>query len=184
MTSKAWSVSILAAFHEGVPGRQAPLLTATGAGRTSFAQSLNHLIEIGLAERNPGYGHPLRPEFRLTEEGVTAAKLAHQIQLAGQEDGASLLRRSWTVPILATLQEPLHFGGIKTGLVKITDRALSQSLKLMGTANWIAREVSDEMWPPRPIYRPVNAGEAIADVIASQITFQLAKGSGPKIQTL
>lgn len=34
---------------------------------------MDHLIKIGLLERNPGYGHPLRPEFRLTQLGIEAA---------------------------------------------------------------------------------------------------------------
>ena len=37
---------------------------------------MDHLIELGLLERNPGYGHPLRPAFRLTELGRTVATLA------------------------------------------------------------------------------------------------------------
>ena len=75
-TSRAWTIPILAQLHAGVAGRQAPLLAATGASRTAFAQSMEHLISIGLLERNPGYGHPLRPEFRLTKHGVTAATIA------------------------------------------------------------------------------------------------------------
>ena len=68
LTSRAWALPILASLNDGIPGRQAPLLTATGASRTAFAQSIDHLISIGLLERNPGYGHPLR-RFRLTVLG-------------------------------------------------------------------------------------------------------------------
>ena len=61
LTARAWSLSILARLDAGVPGRQAPLLAATGAGRTAFAQSLAHLHALGLLERNPGHGHlPLK----------------------------------------------------------------------------------------------------------------------------
>ena len=73
ITARAWSLSILALMHQGVPGRQAALLTRTGAGRTAFAQSLTHLIDLGLLARTSGHGHPLRPEYELTEKGKPAA---------------------------------------------------------------------------------------------------------------
>lgn len=79
ITSRAWALPILSNLHTGVAGRQAPLLAATGASRTAFAQSMEHLISIGLLERNPGHGHPLRPEFRLTPSGIKAAAIAHKI---------------------------------------------------------------------------------------------------------
>ena len=50
LTARAWSLSILARLDAGVPGRQAPLLAATGAGRTAIAQSLAHLHALGLLE--------------------------------------------------------------------------------------------------------------------------------------
>ncbi|NRB01490.1 MAG: winged helix-turn-helix transcriptional regulator, partial [Rhodobacteraceae bacterium] len=107
LSARAWSLPILAAFHRGVAGRQAPLLTATGAGRTAFAASLEHLIELGLVERNPGHGHPLRPEFRLTEKGRAAAEAAGEIYGVVSDDaGAAVLRRSWTLPILALTGAP------------------------------------------------------------------------------
>ena len=74
ITSKAWAMPILLNLYDGVPGRQATLLAATGASRAAFAQSMEHLIKIGLLERNPGHGHPLRPEFRLTQLGLKARR--------------------------------------------------------------------------------------------------------------
>ena len=131
ITSRAWSLSILSSLHAGIAGRQASLLTATGASRTAFAQSMDHLIGLGLLERNPGHGHPLRPEFRLTPEGKKAAAMANRILSVSGEDNLDLLRRSWTLPVLTSLHSPRRFNDIKRGLVTVTDRALSQSLKSM-----------------------------------------------------
>lgn len=170
-TSRAWAIPILANLHAGIAGRQAPLLTATGASRTAFAQSMEHLISMGLLERNPGYGHPLRPEFRLTKLGVSAAAIANKIQSVTAEADQDLLRRSWTLPVLTALHWPSHFNDIKRNLRTITDRALSQSLKTMEVRSWVQRNVDDTARPPRSIYRAVNTGGLISSVTANEISF-------------
>ena len=171
ITSRAWALPILSNLHEGVAGRQAPLLAATRASRTAFSQSLDHLIAIGLLERNPGHGHPLRPEFRLTPRGKTAAAIAKKIQDVSSEEDQDLLRRSWTLPVLTTLHLPSHFNDIRRSLQTITDRALSQSLKSMEVRNWVSRSVDDAARPPRSIYRAVNTGGEISRITAPEIRF-------------
>lgn len=171
MTSKAWAVPILASLHDGVAGRQAPLLAATGAGRTAFAQSMEHLIAMGLLERNPGHGHPLRPEFRLTPAGAAAAAMAARIQQVPLPEERDLLRRSWTLPVLTSLHRPRHFNDIKRGLRRISDRALSQALKSMEDRQWVCRRVDEAARPPRTIYSAVNAGAQISQLTAPQIVF-------------
>ena len=171
ITSRAWALPILSNLHAGVAGRQAPLLAATGASRTAFAQSMDHLIAIGLLERNPGYGHPLRPEFRLTQLGFTAAAIANKIQRVSTDEDQDLLRRSWTLPVLTSLHAPSHFNEIKRNLHTITDRALSQSLKSMEVRNWVCRNVDETARPPRSIYSAVNTGGVISKLTASEISF-------------
>ena len=170
ITSRAWTIPILAQLDAGIPGRQAPLLVATGAGRTAFAQSMDHLIKIGMIERNPGYGHPLRPEFRLTQMGKPVAKLARQINHISQKEDQDLLRRSWTVPVLACLHSMHHFAEIKYELLPITDRALSQTLKTMETRNWVCREVDVLTRPPRSRYAAISTGKLISEAAASAVT--------------
>lgn len=171
ITSRAWAVPILSNLHAGIAGRQAPLLAATGASRTAFSQSMDHLIEIGLLERNPGYGHPLRPEFRLTQMGVHAAAIAYKIQNVSAAEDQALLRKSWTLPVLTSLHKPRHFNDIKRNLHTITDRALSQSLKSMEQRNWVSRRVDDAARPPRSLYSAVNTGGMISQITAPEIRF-------------
>lgn len=167
VTSRAWSLPILALMHTGTPGRQASLLSASGAGRTAFAQSLGHLIELGLLERNPGHGHPLRPEYRLTHKGVEIAIAADKIKNAvPQPSERVLLRRAWTVPVLCVSQEPRCFTDIKNELTSITDRALSQSLKQLQEHKWLLRKVDTDIRPPRPIYQAANIGAQISQAVA------------------
>lgn len=162
---------ILSNMHDGIAGRQAPLLAATGASRAAFARSMDHLIDIGLLERNPGYGHPLRPEFRLTPLGIHAAAIAKKIRGVSTDKDQDLLRRSWTLPVLTSLCTPTHFNDIKRNLQTITDRALSQSLKSMEVRNWVCRSVDEAARPPRSIYSAVNTGEKIIKITASEIRF-------------
>lgn len=166
ITSRAWALDILAHMHRGVRGRQAALLAATGAGRTAFGASLAHLMELGLVMRNPGHGHPLRPEFVLTEQGVVAAQMADKVLGAVPDETAiKLLRKSWTVPVLALAATPQRFSGLKSGLGTITDRALSTSLQKLEAQDWMAREIDLSERVPFPIYRAVNAGQEISRVI-------------------
>ncbi|MFD1057804.1 winged helix-turn-helix transcriptional regulator [Paracoccus fistulariae] len=132
---------------------------------------MDHLIAIGLMERNPGHGHPLRPEFRLTQQGIAAAAVAARIRDVSGNDAWDLLRRSWTLPVLTAVHRPSHFNDIKRGLGTITDRALSQSLKSMEARSWVHRSIDERARPPRSVYCAVNAGREISAVTAPEITF-------------
>lgn len=170
ITSRSWSLTILKLMNEGVAGRQAPLLAKSGASRTSFANSLAHLVELKLIERNPGHGHPLRPEFRLTPLGKTYAGLAKTIACAFPDNQApALLRRAWSVPILAASRQPRRFIEIKNELPAITDRALSQSLQNLEAQQWMVRKIDETSHPIRPYYQAVNEGREIGNAVSQLI---------------
>ncbi|MEL6966036.1 MAG: winged helix-turn-helix transcriptional regulator [Pseudomonadota bacterium] len=165
LCERAWGLSILAALADGVPARQAVLLKHTGAGRTAFAHSLQHLMDLGCVERNPGHGHPLRPEFRLTKRGDAAADLAQSLLALG--NASNLLRRAWTVPILHGLQSPLTFNALGQQLSPITSRALSQNLKMLEAAEWVTRRIDPVQRPPRSHYQTVGTGAYLSAALAA-----------------
>lgn len=166
LTSKAWAIPILAQFGAGVAGRQAPLLRATGASRTAFGQSLSHLQTVGLLERNPAHGHPLRPEFRLTDQGKTLAAPALSIlELAQDTPHEALIRRMWVLPLLAITHQPQGFSALAAALNPITDRALSQALQRLQKADWIARDVDIAARPPRATYQAHQTGDRIGRAV-------------------
>ncbi|SFR98535.1 winged helix-turn-helix transcriptional regulator [Yoonia litorea] len=170
LTSRAWSLTILALMHDGVARRQAPLLAASKASRTAFAASLDHLVSLGLLERNPGHGHPLRPEFRLTPNGVRYAAIASRIiDAVPEEEELSLLRRNWTVPILAVTPRPRRFSGIKSDLPTITDRALSISLQQLEESEWLGRDIDTSARPPFPTYTALSKGLEISRAIGLRL---------------
>lgn len=170
VTSRAWSLDILASMHAGVPGRQAPLLSSTGANRTAFAKSLGHLFDLGLLARNPGHGHPLRPEYRLTPRGTEIAKIAGNIAgVVPRDEEFALLRRTWTVPVLAVTHTPRRFTEIKSDLFSITDRALSKSLHQLQELEWLRREIDISGRPPRPTYQAANIGFKICQAVNDRL---------------
>ncbi|XWN31487.1 MAG: winged helix-turn-helix transcriptional regulator [Devosia sp.] len=166
VASRAWSLSILAALVSGTPARQAPLLAATGAGRTAFTASLNHLVQLDILERNPGHGHPLRPEYRLTAKGEAAAVVAARVMgtVNGRSE-AALIRRTWTLPVLAVTERPKHFNEIKHSLSGVSDRALSKSLRQLEERTWLHRHVDIAQRPPRPTYEAVDLGAHLSRAV-------------------
>lgn len=169
VASRAWALPVLGALHDGVIARQSRLIAATGAGRAAFVQSLTHLIDLGLVERNPGHGHPLRPEFRLTTQGKPVAEAASRINKLTPFGEHDLLRRTWTVPVLASLSRPKHFGEVRADLGAITDRALAQSLQRIEAHDWISRRVNIHHRPPRPIYQSANEGLVIGQIVTGDL---------------
>lgn len=166
VTSRAWSLDILASLHAGIPGRQAPLLASTDANRSAFGSSLSHLVELALLERNPGHGHPLRPEYRLTVRGSEMAGIASKIvRLIPEGTDFALLRRTWTVPVLSVTYTPRRFTEIKTDLLSITDRALSQSLDQLQELQWLRREIDLTERPARPTYQAASTGLEICRAV-------------------
>lgn len=166
LTSRAWSMDILALLSDGVAGRQAPLLAACDASRNAFGQSMDHLIDLGLVERNPGHGHPLRPEYRLTALGQRVGKACARIKdLSPDPAAAALLRRSWSIPVLTLSQTPCRFSDLRRSLDPITDRALTQTLRNLQDHNWMDRKIDTDARVIRPLYQAANAGQTIGQAM-------------------
>ena len=167
LSARAWALPILAALAAGTPGRQAALLAATGAGRSAFQASLGQLVALGLVARAGGHGHPLRPEFTLTARGAEIAALAARLDDLVPDAGAALLRRSWTLPVLAVTRSPRRFGEIRAGLPGITDRALSLSLQGLEDQRWMRRAIAPDTRPARAFYQATGPGAQISALLAA-----------------
>src|SRR5918911_3561105 len=90
-----WSAPVLAEILRQRGSRFAALAGTLGVGRESLRRTLESLLELGLVARNPGYGHPLRPEYVLTPRGRAAAeRCASLLEIADDE----VVLRKWTLP--------------------------------------------------------------------------------------
>ena len=157
-----WAPPTLAELgrREGV--RFVELQNRLGVGRDSLRRALDSLLDLGFARRNPGYGHPLRPEYLVTDRGRDAAKTCARILDAGEED---VLLRKWSVPTLAELHDDRRFSELRAALPGVTPRALALALKDLEAGGLVERDVRD-MYPPTTRYRTTRLGDAVRRALA------------------
>jgi DNA-binding HxlR family transcriptional regulator len=154
LTHRRWCVPVLAQLHharvsaDSTGARFVGLTHRLGVGRDTLRQTLEYATAHGWVRRNPGHGHPLRPEFVLTEAGVALAAACSRLwRAAVLSDLAEPIGRKWTVPILCVLGAgPARFGECKAALAPhgLTDRALAQSLRDLAAADLVTRRVTPE----------------------------------------
>src|SRR4051812_3041544 len=71
-----WTLPVLAEIARSRGSRVAALTGTLGVSRESLRRTLAALQTEELVVRNPGYGHPLRPEYLLTARGEAVAPAA------------------------------------------------------------------------------------------------------------
>jgi DNA-binding HxlR family transcriptional regulator len=150
-----WSVPVLAELGRGNGGRFVNLSRRLGIGRESLRRTLDWLVGQGLVARNPGYGHPLRPEYVLTGRGAELAPACIQLMFALdalQAEHVGL--NKWSMPIVAALDDlgDGRFGQLRDRLPPISPRALTLALKALSDAGLVERRVVDS-FPPSTLYR-------------------------------
>ena len=173
LCSRAWNLPLLAALNAGCPARVSPLAAHLGAGRTSVGASFEHLQQLGLICRTPDHGHPLRPEFMLTEQGHSVAQWAGALSARTPIESWPSLRKTWTLPILRLLNQQQRFGELRSALSPITDRALSLSLKELSACNWAQRCVDPAQSPPQVSYSATGFGAAIQPELAQSFSIAI-----------
>src|SRR5919202_4724071 len=91
-----WSAPVLAELRRTRGTRFVVLAKALGVGRESLRRTLDALIELGLVRRNPGYGHPLRPEYLLTRRGAAVARRCSRL-LAATDGNVDVALKKWSL---------------------------------------------------------------------------------------
>lgn len=164
---RRWSVLVLAALAaEGGGARFVLLLNRVGCARSALASTLDHLKASGWIRRNPGHGHPLRPEYLLTDKGAAIASQAMEIEAVSADLGLGPKAfQRWTLPLTCELRaSPRRFTHLKNELVPATPRALSLTLKQMMGHDLVSRAVV-ENFPPAPLYDLTSRGRELAQAI-------------------
>lgn len=156
-----WAPPALALLGERGGARFVELQRRLAVGRESLRRGLDALIELGLVRSNPGYGHPLRPEYVLTRRGQEPAATIDRLLAAGD---TGLLLRKWSVPVLAELGAERRFSELRGALPGISPRALALTLRQLEQAKLLRREVLPTR-PPSTVYRPTARGRRIQELL-------------------
>jgi DNA-binding HxlR family transcriptional regulator len=160
-----WSAPVLAELARTGGTRFVVLSKALGVGRESLRRTLDALIDLGLVRRNPGYGHPLRPEYLLTPRGDAAAERCTRL-LEVLDGDLDVALKKWSLPVLVALSRPSRFSEVRDALPGVTARALALALKELEAAGLVRRQVQ-ETYPPSTVYaatrRAARLRAALAD---------------------
>lgn len=124
-----------------------------GASVGSMRQTIDSLIEAGWVMKNPGYGHPMRPEYILTGRGLAVGECCRELWSALTSLSACEVALSkWSMPIVFALSHrELRFGEIRSLCPGVTDRVLTQALKGLSAGGLVERSVEDT-YPPTVSY--------------------------------
>ena len=144
---------IIAILYRDRGAKFVTLLSRTGASRDTLSHTLARLIEEGVVARNPGYGHPMRPEYILTPFGETLGpaclKATEVIPALGFVEVAL---KKWPMLVAVAIgRGATRFGEIKEFLPGITPRALTGALRDLQANGLVERRIT-ETWPPYTTY--------------------------------
>jgi DNA-binding HxlR family transcriptional regulator len=158
-----WFVPLLAlaSGEEGV--RFAALVARLGISRSLLTRLLDRLIRKGWLMRNPGHGHPLRPEYVLTAAGRPVGAwcervIAERLNLGLERNALG----RWSLPVLGRLDRRWErFSWLEAELSPISPRSLSLTLKQLLDIRLVDRRLEDS-FPPRPLYGLTARGQRLA----------------------
>ena len=162
-----WIVPVVAHLSEAGGAKFVTMLNRLGLPRDTLARTLHVGIEAGWIMRNPGYGHPLRPEYVLTPDGdrmslACRAIVATQMRLDLPPDALN----RWSLPIVRLIAGGTHrFNDLSRGMPAATPRALTLNLKSMLGHRLLGRDVTTQ-FPPKVAYKLTERGQQLARAVA------------------
>jgi len=166
LTAGRWLVPLMAHVGAEDGSRFAVMLARLGVSRSALAASLAQLQAAGWLRRNPGHGHPLRPEYVLTGAGAPVAVFCVRVMATRERLGLEPGQLSrWSLPLVARLgRESGRFSALRASLVPVTPRALSLTLKQMLAMDLVSRAI-EHGFPPSAVYALTGRGERLAEAM-------------------
>lgn len=169
LTRFRWNLLALAELKRLEGCKFVTLVRRLNASDKAIRQSLDYMIEEGWIARNPGYGHPSRPEYLLTQEGDLLGSIAMDVADWLGTDRRPLATDRWALPVIASLgSKPLRFSELRTNNAPISPRALALTLKLLSDEQLVVRSVTDG-FPPSVGYSLSVQGADLAGKIPQAV---------------
>lgn len=168
LEANRWAVPVLALLSREQGSRFVVIARAFDLSHNSLTRCLQHLRACGWVIPNPGHGHPLRPEYLLSDAGRPVGALCARIEAARARLKLSVgdLPR-WSLPLVAGLgPDWTRFGEIQARLAPVTPRALSTTLKAVIDEDLVRRRLEDR-YPPLPLYALTGKGQELAGALAA-----------------
>ena len=163
LTGCRWFMPILALLSREEGARFAAMAGRLGIARSMLATSLEQLAARGWVMSNPGHGHPLRPEYILTEQGQPVGAWCEGVMAERARlglAGTDLTR--WSLPLVRRLDRRwARFSALQAELEPITPRSLSLGLKQLLAVRLVERRLEDA-FPPLPLYGLTGRGQRLA----------------------
>ena len=148
-----WTAPILAELHRTNGAKFITLVRRLDIPRETLIRTLRALIRSGWVRRNPGHGHPMRPEYLPTARGRRLGEACDRLlfEVRRMNLGGIALKK-WSMPVLHALAGgPRRFSELKRSLGPVTTRALTLAIRDLVNAGVIHRSVSTDM-PPEVRY--------------------------------
>ena len=161
-----WTVPMIAELHRTGGAKLVTLVNRLAVSRGALRQALDAAIRHDWIMGNPGYGHPLRPEYLLTESGErigpACRALVKMLRKRGLED---VMLRKWSPAVLQVVTFGCRrFAEIRTALPDVTDRALAMTLKQLLAYKLLDRQLRDE-FPPAAEWTPVHRSRPLVKIL-------------------
>ena len=163
-----WSIPVIADLHAHGGGAKFVTLQKTlGVSRDSLGRTLGALLGFGVVVRNPGYGHPMRPEYLLSRRGKRLGPVCHRLMdRLCRLDLVDVGLKKWSLPVVHVLSSVGgRFNRIRRALPGATPRALANALRDLQDAELVERYLVDDD-PPRTEYALTRRGRLLVPVLS------------------
>jgi DNA-binding HxlR family transcriptional regulator len=163
-----WALPILAELHRNNGCKFVTLVTRLRLSKDALSRTLNALIEQDLVMRNPGYGHPLRPEYILSAKGNQIGQAVFELmQTLERLEMTDIALKKWSLPIILILRDQPRFTDILEQLPGLTTRALALGLAQLSQAELL--EPFEGIEGSRKSYRLNLRGQELAAKISALV---------------